>query len=664
MLMHRKRVSFALICLAWVADMGLLAVIGPLGRHPWLSGGLYGSAFVMLVLLVRGFPRQISDRRALLIIFTLGISARLFFLVYPPNPDIYRYIWEGIIQNHGFNPYAVAPDDPMVAHLAQGEWRGLVAGVNHRWMTAIYPPAAMLMFRLLAWISPAVIWFKTVFLILDLGVMTLLVLIMRMRRLPVLRLLVYAANPLVIVFICGEGHLDALQIFFLCLGCYFLLRGHAFRSGLSLGMSAMSKYLALAAVPFFWQQIPRWRKLSLFLPIALVAPYADAGSGLFESLGVFGQAMHYNDGIGELIRRIFEAWAAMAAAMVFALWLAWTWLTEDDCLHGAYLALGGLLLLLFTLHPWYLALMTPFLCLFPSAAWLYLQAAMLCTFPVLAGEFETGVFREIIWLKLPEYLPFYALMIWGLFRNGRIVREPLFAAPRTISVIIPSLNEADYIGRCLAALRSQTGIREIIVADGGSTDATASIATREGAQVLVGQKGRGVQIRPAAGIARGDVLLILHADAVLHPGASGRLLDALAKDPGAAGGCFGMEFDSGGRGSGIISALNNFRAAATGIVFGDQAQFVRAAALKQIGGFPDLMLMEDVELSLRLKTVGTVLYLRKGVAVSGRRWQAGRCLRNLSKVVRLFLRYLLQRRLDRCRKSNHEYYRAYYGSST
>jgi len=126
----------------------------------------------MLVLLVRGFPRHISDRRALLIIFMLGISARLFFLGYPPNPDIYRYIWEGIIQNHGFNPYAVAPDDPMVAHLAQGEWRGLVAGVNHRWMTAIYPPAAMLMFRLLAWISPTVIWFKTVFLILDLGVMT------------------------------------------------------------------------------------------------------------------------------------------------------------------------------------------------------------------------------------------------------------------------------------------------------------------------------------------------------------------------------------------------------------------------------------------------------------------------------------------------------------
>jgi rSAM/selenodomain-associated transferase 2 len=340
----------------------------------------------------------------------------------------------------------------------------------------------------------------------------------------------------------------------------------------------------------------------------------------------------------------------------------WVWLTEDDMLRGVYLAVGCLLVMLPTLHPWYLVMIAPFMCFFPSNAWLYLQAAALFTFPVLGHEFRTGVFQEIPWLKLPEYLPFYGLMVWGLFRNGSISKDRLFASPRTVSVIIPTLNEAGYIGRCLAALRDQPGIQDIIVVDGGSTDETVGIAAKHGAKVVVGEKGRGVQIRTAADIAQGDVLLILHADAVLHSGALERLSNALTKDPGAAGGCFGMEFDPGGRGRWFISTLNNIRAATTGIVFGDQAQFVRAAALKQIRGFPDLMLMEDVELSLRLKRVGRTVYLRKGVAVSGRRWRTGCFLGNLWKVVRLFFRYLLERRLGRSQTSGQECYRMYYGS--
>ncbi len=109
----------------------------------------------------------------------------------------------------------------------------------------------------------------------------------------------------------------------------------------------------------------------------------------------------------------------------------------------------------------------------------------------------------------------------------------------------------------------------------------------------------------------------------------------------------------------LIAALNNARAFTTGIGFGDQAQFVRAAALREIEGFPALMLMEDVELSLRLKRLGRPVYLKRGVTVSGRRWQNGSFLENFRIVVGLFFRYLIERRLGLIRDER-GYYQRYY----
>jgi GT2 family glycosyltransferase len=102
----------------------------------------------------------------------------------------------------------------------------------------------------------------------------------------------------------------------------------------------------------------------------------------------------------------------------------------------------------------------------------------------------------------------------------------------------------------------------------------------------------------------------------------------------------------------------------TGIAFGDQAQFVRAEALRRIGGVPALMLMEDVELSLRLKSAGRVVYLGQGVRTSGRRWQAGNSFRKIVTVLILFVRFLVDRRLGRSERADQEYYRKYYHTAS
>ena len=657
-----KSASFVVLCGAWLADMLLLSAMGPLGRHVAASMVLYACGFLLLLVMVRFFPARLKTAQALCLILGMGLAARTVFLFFPPNTDIYRYIWEGAVQNHGFNPYITPPDDPSLAFLAKGDLAEVWQKINHKRLTAVYPPAAMLLLRTLAWISPTPFFFKAVFLLLDIGVMVVLAALLRFRQLPVSRLLFYAANPLVIVFISGEGHLDVLQVFFLCLGYFLLVKGSTAGGCLCIGFAVMAKYLSATVTPFCWRRDARWRALALFLPAALFIPYLATGPALFRSLLEFGTRMHYNDFLTEVLGSIFGSGWLAADCLLLALCLGWIWLSEDDLLRGFYFASASLLVFLPTLHPWYLVMIAPFMCFFPSRAWLYLQIAVLLTFPVLGHEFRTGVFQEISWLKLPEYLPFFGLLAWGLFRRGDLAGAQTYRKPGSISVIIPTLNEAANIGRLLSDLRHRPWIREIIVSDGGSGDDTVAVAKALGARVIADGKGRGVQVRSAAEAATGDVLLILHADAVLQRGAADRIIEALTADRGAAGGCFGMQFTNSNPAQRIIAVLNNFKAAVTGISFGDQAQFVRAAALERIGGFPGIMLMEDVELSLRLKSVGGALYLGPGVTVSGRRWQTGYFFKNLCTVVGLFFRYLLERRLGR-KPDEKWYYRKYYRSN-
>jgi rSAM/selenodomain-associated transferase 2 len=657
-----KTVRFPVFALAWLGDMGLLAAIGPLGRHPVASMCLYGAGFILMLLMLRVFPRGLGWRRAFFWVLAVGLAGRLpFMLAFPPNTDIYRYIWEGALQGHGLNPYLLAPDDLRLSALAGGELAGIHAGINHPSVASIYPPLALLLFRGLSALSPTPMVFKLAFSLLDLGVLALLSAAVRSRGLEPSRLLLYAANPLPIVFLSGEGHLDALQLFFLCLGWVLLERHRSASGAFALGLAAMSKYLAAAAAPFMLRGRGGWlRRAAVLLPLVLYLPFGDGGLAIFTPLVGFGTGMHYNGALTDVLSALCGPASLWVAAAALALCLAWVFLTEDDGLRAACLGVGCLLILLPTLHPWYLLLMAPFTCVFPSAAWIYLQAAMLFTFPVMGGEYHTGVFQEIPILKMPIYLPFFAIAILGRLRPLPVAGQGPRMDPGRIAVVVPTLNEAGNIERCLSALAGEEAIREVIVADGGSTDRTVSLAEGRGARVVSSPKGRGRQIRAGVEAARAEIILVLHADSILRPGSARRILDALASHPEVAGGCFGMAFDTLGRRGRFIGFLNNLRAFATGIAFGNQAQFFRAAAIERIGGFPDHMLMEDVEASLRLKTVGRLVYLRRGVVVSGRRWRGRGLGSNFGQVLFFLFSYLISRRLGTSRVRAEQLYRRYY----
>jgi rSAM/selenodomain-associated transferase 2 len=189
----------------------------------------------------------------------------------------------------------------------------------------------------------------------------------------------------------------------------------------------------------------------------------------------------------------------------------------------------------------------------------------------------------------------------------------------TLSVIIPTLNEAENIGAAVEAVR-RAGAHEVIVVDGGSTDSTAALAAQAGATVLKSSRGRGLQQRLGAERARGEALVFLHADTKLPADFPVIVAQILAR-PDAAGGAFRFKLDESRLGLGWIERLVDWRCRFFQLPYGDQAIFVRAEVLKRIGGYPALPIMEDYELIRRLKRVGRIEVSAEPAITSARRWR-------------------------------------------
>lgn len=209
----------------------------------------------------------------------------------------------------------------------------------------------------------------------------------------------------------------------------------------------------------------------------------------------------------------------------------------------------------------------------------------------------------------------------------------------TVSIIMPTLNEAAGIVRALAGLRRDFPDAEVIVADGGSTDGTADLAAGF-ARVIACEPGRGRQLNAGARAAGGEVLWFVHADTVIDPGALDGILAALA-DADVVGGGLSLRFDHDTTALRFLAWSSNQRARRTGQIFGDQAVFVRRIVFDALGGFPDYPLMEDFEFSRRLRKAGRLAVLAATSTASARRFQAHGTWRMIAFMQVIKIRYLL-----------------------
>jgi rSAM/selenodomain-associated transferase 2 len=208
------------------------------------------------------------------------------------------------------------------------------------------------------------------------------------------------------------------------------------------------------------------------------------------------------------------------------------------------------------------------------------------------------------------------------------------------AIIIPTLDEGERIGaqveRCLA-LRPRP---EVIVADGGSHDDTCARAESSGARVVISpRRGRAFQMNAGAAASDGDVLVFLHADVVLQQPAFETMLEAL-DDPALAGGAFRRRFDSPSSLLMLGCKLADLRGRWIRIFLGDQAIFVRRSVFRSLGGYPEILLFEDLEFSRKLSRLGRTVLLKERVVASSRRFHREGVLGQLLKNVCLTALFL------------------------
>jgi hypothetical protein len=354
------------------------------------------------------------------LVFGVAAILRAIFLLTDPvlSDDVFRYVWDGRVQHAGINPYRYAPDDPNLMPL-RDELPGVYSGINNKDIPTLYPPLMQILFYAATSISSSLLWMKAFFTLFDLALILVLMRLLAALGSHPLRALVYAWSPLPVVEIAGSGHNDVAAVFFLVAALLAFERGRALGSIALATASGLAKLAGLALLPFFAPFVKLRAFWAMPLATALVAlPYASAGELSFRGLSEYALRWRGNDSLFHVLFLLTGSLASgkfLVAAMLstLALWLLWR---RAPPLRAFFLTLGAILLLLPTVHPWYLLWIAPLLAVFPHPAWLFLQASVALSYHASYLASPGEPWQELLWVKLLEYGPFFVLLGLNLLK--------------------------------------------------------------------------------------------------------------------------------------------------------------------------------------------------------------------------------------------------------
>jgi hypothetical protein len=614
--------------------------------------GPYCAAFILMVLLWRFWPKSWG----IVHLGILSIVLRAAVCALPASDDVARYIWEGRIQNSGYNPYDHAPSDPRLASLRDENW----SRINHKNIAAVYGPLAELGFRICASINRSALFFKAVFVLFDLGTLFFLILLARTWSMEIRHVALYALNPLVLFFVAGQGHLESVMVFWIAGMLYFLRKQRFPLMFLFLGMALAIKLSPLFLLPFVANRKNVSASPFVALPLALYIPYASHGIPFLNGPVLFATEFHFNGLVSTLLSFFLPGHSGLWMSWFgFAIVLGLIYLFTPNSFRAVYYATCAFVIFVPTLHPWYLMLLTPFLVFYRSTSWIVLHLTISAALFVQFRYAHTGLWYQSWYVWFIEYLPFAGCALIN-FLSGNGNDPARYVDPRRLSIIIPTFNEKQNIRACIDAVPKDPEIAtEIIAVDGGSTDGTVEeMAKVPFVTVVHSPLGRGIQIAKGVQSAAGDVILVLHADSRPGPAIISMLVRSLRERPDASGGSFRARYGGSRRRYALTAWLNNMRTLVTGISFGDQGQFFRRGVIGD--RFPALKLMEDIELSFVLKESGSVLFLPCTIENSPRKWENSGYIRNFLTVVRLSMAYVVKRKFALLSADCTDFYARYY----
>jgi hypothetical protein len=410
-----RHLIWKLIALGSLQSVFFLAIvlIGDLRHAIPQFLAMYFVAFLIYLLAVGQTLRSgpAADPRLLWVIVLFGVTFRAAMLFSAPtlSDDIYRYVWDGRVLNHGINPYRYAPSAAELAPLRDS----LYTQINNRDVGTPYAPLTLAAFALFQRIGDSVPVFKLGFIIADCLIMFVLLRLFERTSIPRVNLLVYAWNPLVVVEIAGSGHSDPLAVLLLLIAINIAMAKRPWTATAGLTLALLGKYFTVAVVPLFWRNFKggAW----IMIPVGMVAAFAAFSPSVENhvlSLATVFQHWRFNDslfalvywGTGSLPVTRFVVVACFLALVVAVLRLDW------PLPRAVMTVLGGMFLLTSTLEPWYLLWIVPFLCLYPNRAWLLLTGLIMLSYEVLVRFNSDGLWVENPWINFTIFVPFFLLL--------------------------------------------------------------------------------------------------------------------------------------------------------------------------------------------------------------------------------------------------------------
>jgi hypothetical protein len=381
---------------------------------------LYSLAFVAMMTLWRFWPDNWKIRHVVII----SVVLRAAMMPFAASDDVNRYIWEGTIQNHGHNPYSVSPDDPAMVPLHNDIWHG----INHKDMKAIYGPFSELLFRACSSIHSSPLFFKIVFTLFDLGTLVFLLLLMRLRAIELRHIVLYAFNPLVLFSVAGEGHLEIVLVFWLVACLYFVQRNRHIPAFVCFGLCLATKVTPVFLLPLLINRKTASKSFFIAAGLLLYAAYWSAAGSFLSVPFHFASAFHFNGFVNTILLLFLpQQQASIASWGIFAVVLGLIFFFVPDTLRSIYYAVAAFLLCSTTLHPWYATVLTPFLVLYRSPAFIVLHLTLGVSFLVRIHYIQTGVWQESWTIWLFEYVPFAGITIWRLLRTAQ--KDPTALRP-------------------------------------------------------------------------------------------------------------------------------------------------------------------------------------------------------------------------------------------
>ena len=375
--------------------------------------------FVGVRLVFKHLVRFGRSKGLVLMIIGFGIAFRA--LLVPSEPDLlstdmYRYVWDGRVQQQGINPYLHAPDAEQLKRLRDDT---IYPKLNRTGSPTVYPAGAQVFFRLFhLLVGDSISGFKSLLVFLELLTMSLIVLTLRAYGFDQARVFIYAWNPLVIFETGFGGHVDGLTVFLTVLAFYLNAKRKKIPAVAALACSTATKLFPALLLPALLNRGERIRgtiaflvfflllylpflnvaeKVIGFLPTYFTSPYESFNLGLKYLIMDFVPALNY-----AVISGIFVLMLMAAAMVVF-----FKEKRNEQVMRFAYILIGLLIVLMPTaLHPWYIIILVPFLCFYPSVAWLIFT----CMITVSYLYYAPSMHILPVWVSLLEYLPLFAIL--------------------------------------------------------------------------------------------------------------------------------------------------------------------------------------------------------------------------------------------------------------